>query len=59
MYVTAWAFFNSPEEKKALYEVVERCNSFVELYLELCKLYPTEETILINILAKRLIKEKK
>jgi hypothetical protein len=59
MHITAWAFFNSPEEKKALYDLVERCNSFPELYLQLSRLYPEEEAIMVNKLAKRLIKEKK
>jgi hypothetical protein len=57
--IVAWAFFQSPEEKKDLHELVERCSSYVELYLELSKLYPTEEAALISMLAKRLINEKK
>jgi hypothetical protein len=58
MRIVAWAYFNSPEEKKKLYGLVERCSSYPELYLELSKLYPTEEMLLIHMLAQRLIEEK-
>jgi hypothetical protein len=59
MKIVAWAYFQSSEEKEALQSLVDSCNSFPELYVQLSRLYPEEEAIMVNKLAKRLIKEKK
>jgi hypothetical protein len=59
MKIIAWAYFKDKEEKQALLALVERCESYMELYMELVRLYPEEDMVLINMLARRLIEEKK